>query len=444
MKLIYKKFASELPCRVKDYEFTGLSEPERRLLGTSNVREYKILSKGKYEDYHGCVAFDGIVLVRQKDGIHCVFRMQIKDGVRTFEPIEGFTVPRYPELFMLNEENVYCFNQSDHSPRKFDWQFDAKNLPKYLSIEDQAGGYVLYKGVMTPITKQGLGVDASTIPEGVIEKVQNLWDRAHNDHSALTFSMIARGEEYKVCAAVISLHTQRIYESIVIKNGDPNGFTGIDLHNHLVPGVDDGSGSKDETMILSEDLKALGIDEIILTPHDNENFEQSPQQEIRFNQIESELENKGIKTQLSNEHKVDDEFMNKIQIERGLRTHPGNYLLLEFSRDQDRDYILKNIAKCLAYYYPRVIFAHPCRYKSLTVYDIEQISGAGALIQCNIKSIDPESQDNDVIAKIKELRDKNLIDIISTDTHHDEHIEQTKDHIDEFKNCLTFNEIFKI
>ena len=440
MKFAIKTFSSELPCLLKDYEFTELNDREKRLLGTSNLRDKKIVSKGKYVDYNGCVELDGIVLIRQKDGIHLIFRMIIKDGKKSYEPIEGFTCPQYPELFLTNEESIYAFN-TDQVPRKYDWQFKVNNLPKYLIKEDLGSGYILYIGVMTPITKQLEGVDESIIPNEVYDQIQELWDNNHNDHSGLTFSMISRGKEYKISTAVISLHSQRIYESLVIKNGDPNGFTGIDLHNHLVPGVDDGSGSEKETIELSEDLKELGITEIILTPHDNENFDPSPRQQEQYDKVKDEL---GVKTELSNEHKVDDEFMDNILIDRGLRTHPNGYLLLEFSKDQDRKYIMDNIAKCLAYYYPKVIFAHPCRYKNLTPYDIKQISGAGALIQCNIKSMDEESQDKDVIDKLRSLIDENLVDIISTDTHHEEHIEQTKDHIKDFDNCLTFNEIFKI
>lgn len=443
MKISIKKFASELPCILKDYEFTGLSDQERRLLGTSNLREFKITSKGKYVDFNGCVSLDALVIIRQKDGIHLIFRMLIKDGKKSYEPIEGFTCPQYPELFLTNDESIYAFNATP-APRKYDWKFDAKNLPKYLVSEDLGGGYVLYRGVMTPITKQGLGVDESVIPEGVLDQVQDLWDKNHNDHSALTFSMIARGEDYKISAAVISLHTQRIYDSFVAKGGNPNGFTGIDLHSHLVPGVDDGSGSEKESIELSQDLKDLGITEIILTPHDNENFDPTPRQESQYENLKEDLDKMDIKSKLSNEHKVNAEFMDSIHIDKGLRTHPNGYLLLEFSRDEDREYILENIAKCLAYYYPKVIFAHPCRYKNLTPYDIRTISGAGALIQCNIKSLDEESQDKDVISKLKTLIEEDLVDVISTDTHHEEHIEQTKDHIDAFKNCITFNEVFKI
>lgn len=439
MKIVIKKFASELPCLLEDYEFTGLSNQEKKLLVTSNLRGRKIISKGKYIDYNGCVSLDAIALIRQKDGIHLAFRMLIKDGKKSYESIEGFTCPQYPELFLTNEESIYAFDTMQ-VPRKYDWKFDAKNLPKYLTSEDLGGGYLLYKGVMTPITKQGVGVDKSILPEGILDQVQELWNNNHNDHSGLTFSMITRGEEYKISAAVISLNTQRIYESLIIKNGKPNGFTGIDLHSHLVPGVDDGSGSEEETIELAEDLKDLGITEIILTPHDNEDFDQSPHQQSQYEKIEDKI---GVKSELSNEHKVNDEFMRGILIDKGLRTHPQGYLLLEFSKEDDREYILKNIAKCLAYYYPKVILAHPCRYKNLTPYDIKQISGAGALIQCNIKSID-EKQDNDVIEKVRTLINENLVDIISTDTHHKDHIEQTEDHIKEFDNCLTLNEIFKI
>ena len=41
----------------------------------------------------------------------------------------------------------------------------------------------------------------------------------------------------------------------------------IDFHNHLLPGIDDGSPDVDTSLALFKGMAELGFDEIICTPH---------------------------------------------------------------------------------------------------------------------------------------------------------------------------------
>ena len=41
----------------------------------------------------------------------------------------------------------------------------------------------------------------------------------------------------------------------------------IDIHNHILPGVDDGSRTIDESIKLIKYLKSLGVKDIVLTSH---------------------------------------------------------------------------------------------------------------------------------------------------------------------------------
>ena len=45
----------------------------------------------------------------------------------------------------------------------------------------------------------------------------------------------------------------------------PNNF--IDIHSHLLPGIDDGSKSMEDTFILYKKMKGIGIEQFITTPH---------------------------------------------------------------------------------------------------------------------------------------------------------------------------------
>ena len=41
----------------------------------------------------------------------------------------------------------------------------------------------------------------------------------------------------------------------------------IDFHTHLLPNMDDGSASVEETKLLLDELTAQGVKKAILTPH---------------------------------------------------------------------------------------------------------------------------------------------------------------------------------
>jgi tyrosine-protein phosphatase YwqE len=44
-------------------------------------------------------------------------------------------------------------------------------------------------------------------------------------------------------------------------------FLGVDIHNHLLPGIDDGSQSVEQSLALVKGLNHLGFDRFICTPH---------------------------------------------------------------------------------------------------------------------------------------------------------------------------------
>ena len=41
----------------------------------------------------------------------------------------------------------------------------------------------------------------------------------------------------------------------------------VDMHSHLIPGIDDGSKSMDETIVMLAKFESLGYKKVITTPH---------------------------------------------------------------------------------------------------------------------------------------------------------------------------------
>lgn len=439
MKVKLINFSSDLPCKVKDYEFTQLRDDESRLLKSSEIANKKIVGKGTFMDYFGCVDFDGLVLVRKKSGLHLIFRFKVKDGKRSYEAIDGFILPANPELYLMDDKVVlYSFDQTKTTPKNSHLNFEAKNLDKYAKCVKMGSGYNYYYAVVTPISKQGDKLSMH-LDKDFQADIQKLWDDHGGEGKGIKVTNLTDGKCSKQTACIIDLTSQYVEHTIMKKSGDIQDPTSIDLHNHILPGVDDGSGSEYESIELAKDLENMGITQIVLTPHDNDDFYNPSLQDQKFPDLDKDTKEK---LALANEHRITDDFINTAHIDRGLKKHPYGFIMLEFGQEEDRKDILKKVARLTALY-QFCIIAHPERYKNLTVHDIEMIGSTGALNQCNYKSIDPK-EDEDVVAKIKDLRDKDLIDLLSTDTHHAEHIDETKSHLDDFKNCHTFNLAFKV
>lgn len=45
------------------------------------------------------------------------------------------------------------------------------------------------------------------------------------------------------------------------------GLIGVDMHSHLIPGIDDGAQTMDETIALLAKFESLGYKKVITTPH---------------------------------------------------------------------------------------------------------------------------------------------------------------------------------
>lgn len=434
-----KLFASELPCKLSDYEFTGMDRTTWEILQTSDLADRVIKTRGYVTDYLGRTDLDGIAVLKdKKDPYKCIFRVIVKDGKRSYEPILGLQFPDYPEAIMCNDKTViYSFTAQYKKDRWKD--VDMARLDAQLVDDELANGYHHIHGWLTPIsTKEGSGKGLKLmdyIEDSEYEAILDMYTEAKTENKSLKIDIYQGEGMSKVSASIVSFNSYRIVDSFYAKYGKPISIDKFpDLHNHLIPGVDDGSGSFKESIELAEDLKGMGITKIVLTPHNNENFSDQQLQKDRYEKLKDELP---IESYLASENKIGERFLANLVNETHYQFHPNGFLLIEFSQDDSRSDILDSVGKLLPYF-KRLIIAHPCRYKNLTIQDLADISGSGVLLQCNLKSLDSE-QDRDVVHKLRDMISKGLVDIISTDTHHESHIDQTEGKIEEFKECLIFN-----
>jgi len=207
------------------------------------------------------------------------------------------------------------------------------------------------------------------------------------------------------------------------------GVLKTDMHSHLIPGIDDGSKSVEESILLIRELKALGYQKIISTPHiQNDKFKNNAA--IINNGLENlkiELDKSGIQIEIETaaEYLIDDGFIEKYK-QGKLMTFGDNYILVELSYYSE-PMNLKQLFFDLQLDGYKIILAHPERYtywhNNLNTY--QELFDRSIYLQLNINSLTGwYSKESQKIAK--ELIDRKLIKLLGTDLHNEVYLNQLK------------------
>lgn len=138
----------------------------------------------------------------------------------------------------------------------------------------------------------------------------------------------------------------------------------IDIHNHILPGVDDGSKSQDISRVLLIDAINEGISDICITPHYSriDNFVLHKKELLnRFNEFKQANSDLNINLYLGNELLINKDLDILLKNDELCSLNGSRYVLVEFPFDRyksEYDEYLLNITY-LGY---RIIIAHPERY----------------------------------------------------------------------------------
>lgn len=195
----------------------------------------------------------------------------------------------------------------------------------------------------------------------------------------------------------------------------------IDFHTHIIPNIDDGSRSIEETFNLIQEAKEVGFDGIILTSHYIENYYETdvPERDIWVKAISDNLKQKGIDTNLylANEIYLSDNMM-KLLIEGKASTiNNSSYVLFEMPLNAE-PMNLYDVIYSLQENKLIPVLAHPERYSFVQKEPelITDLIQKGVLMQANYGSILGQYGEKAQII-VKKFFESNMIHFLGSDVH---------------------------
>lgn len=194
----------------------------------------------------------------------------------------------------------------------------------------------------------------------------------------------------------------------------------VDLHSHLIPGIDDGAQTLDESVALIKALQEVGYQKLITTPHimfDNyRNTKTGILQGLQKLQEELLIRDISIEIEAAAEYYLDEGFKKLIE-KKEILAIDGKYILFETSythRPHQLEEIIFEIEA--AGYIP--LLAHPERYRYIKNREEEygQLKSLSVEFQVNINSLSGYygnlAQTNALF-----LSENGMIDFLGSDTH---------------------------
>lgn len=198
----------------------------------------------------------------------------------------------------------------------------------------------------------------------------------------------------------------------------------VDMHSHVLPGIDDGAQNPQESVFLIRKMMELGIRKIIATPHIMADYYKNNAETIgnALAVLKEELkkENIDIEVEAAAEHYFDELFEKRIE-EDTLMIMGSNYVLFELSFISRPQNLVHIIQKMLDKGY-RPILAHPERYTYMNLEQLRSLREMGCLMQLNTISLTGYYGAH-IKKSAESYVDAQIVDFISSDMHHPRHAE---------------------
>jgi len=214
-------------------------------------------------------------------------------------------------------------------------------------------------------------------------------------------------------------------------------WIGVDIHSHLIPGIDDGSPDAKTSMQYIRTLQELGFEKLICTPHIFQEIYPNNQQTIHraLDILKQELSNQNLSIEIgaAAEYMLNTDFNDILKGGESMMVLPGNHILVEMSYISETPNIEQHIFDLNIKGY-KPILAHPERYVFYhqNYGQYRRLKDMGALLQVNILSF-TGYYGKEIKAIAEKLLKDNLLDLIGTDLHHHKHLGVLKEFVESGK-----------
>lgn len=196
----------------------------------------------------------------------------------------------------------------------------------------------------------------------------------------------------------------------------------VDMHCHILPGIDDGSQSMKSTMKMLQIAAECGTTHMVATPHYKKGHHNASPETIK--RLIEEVQQAAAEHDIPIKFYPGNEIMFFSDLEEvydagKIQTMNGTqYLLVEFYPDEDYSRIRRGMETVQSLGLHPVL-AHVERFLALRkdLDKVEELKDMGVLIQTNASSV-VGGQGFGTKQYVKKLLKNELIDLVGTDAHH--------------------------
>ena len=196
----------------------------------------------------------------------------------------------------------------------------------------------------------------------------------------------------------------------------------IDIHSHILPGIDDGARTLEESVQLVSEMTGWGFERITCTPHITKKFRNTRESiQEKFDMLSNAVSRKGLNIELrmSAEYRLNPETWPEILSQGQLMPIEDQYILMEFPINDPTemgDLIpMEEFRKVLSLGLTPVL-PHPERYFYLDHDDLLRYVDAGVKIQSNYGSL-AGVYGSEVRDRAQSLIDEGIVSFLASDMH---------------------------
>jgi protein-tyrosine phosphatase len=186
----------------------------------------------------------------------------------------------------------------------------------------------------------------------------------------------------------------------------------IDLHTHILPNIDDGAGSVEEAIAMTEMLLQQGVRLAVFTPHFDPTHLALSEFVKRRKASWTLMSESKLPLLPGSETRLHDYLFHYPDLSE-LCIAQSNYLLLELPFEKKKERLFEAIDRLMNFYLITPVIAHIERYSMMNDKSIQKLIDMGCVIQLNTSSL----MDKNLKKKAFHYLKKGFIDVIASDCH---------------------------